>query len=414
MTVFAPIAQPMTDITDTATRPRIRLRPGRHKRPAAGHPWVFSNEIEMDAAARALPAGGIVDLLRADGGPLATAYFNPHTLIAARILAEETGVPVDADFLAARLGSALALRDTLFDTPHYRLVHAEADGLPGLIVDRYGDTLVLQANTAGMQALTDALVAALDRVLPGTAIVLKNDAPARRLEGLEDDVRVLGGAPPSPLPLIENGLTFYADPLSGQKTGWFYDHRANRAYAAALTKRLEAPRVLDCYAYAGGFAVACAAAGAAEVVAVDRSEAALALAERAAAANGVGDRCRFRRGEAFATLTELVEAGAQFDLVIADPPAFAKARRDLKPALKGYRKLTRLAAAAVAPGGFLMLASCSHHVDANALLEAAGRGLRDAGRTARVLRHSGADADHPVHPRLPESAYLKTLVIQID
>ncbi|MES1943756.1 putative SAM-dependent methyltransferase [Salinisphaera sp. PC39] len=404
----------MTDATDTDRRPRIRLRPGRHKRAAAGHPWVFSNEIEMDAAARALPAGGIVDLLRADGGALATAYFNPHTLIAARILAEETGVPVDADFLAARLHSALALRETLFDTPHYRLVHAEADGLPGLIVDRYGDTVVLQANTAGMQSLTDMLVATLEQVLPGIKIVLKNDAPARRLEGLDDDVRVLRGEPASPLPLVENGLTFYADPLSGQKTGWFYDHRANRAYAAALARRLNGPRVLDCYAYAGGFAVACAAAGAAEVLAVDRSEAALALAERAAAANDVGDRCRFRRGEAFATLTELTEAGTQFDLVIADPPAFAKARRDIKPALKGYRKLTRLAAAAVAPGGFLILASCSHHVDGNALLEAAGRGLRDAGRAARVLRRAGADADHPVHPRLPESAYLKTLVIQLD
>lgn len=396
-----------------APRPCIRCLPGRHKRAAAGHPWVFSNEIDMDAAAKALAPGTVVDLARTDGAPLATAYFNPHTLIAARILAP-AGTPVDPAFLAGRVRAALALRESLFDTPHYRLVHAEADGLPGLIVDRYGDTLVVQANTAGMEALAGPLLEALDDVLAPAAVILKNDTPARRLEGLEPEVRVARGQPPSPLPLVENGLEFYADPLSGQKTGWFYDHRANRRYLAALAGRLDRPRVLDCYAYAGGFAVACAAAGAAEVVAVDRAEGALALAERAAAANGVADRCRFQQGEAFAVLAELGDAGAAFDLVIADPPAFVKSKRELKPGLKGYRKLARLTAAVTAPGGFLMLASCSHHVDAAALLDAAAQGLRDAGRGARILRQAGADADHPLHPQLPESAYLKTLVIQVD
>jgi 23S rRNA (cytosine1962-C5)-methyltransferase len=394
-----------------APRPTVTVLPGHQKRALHGHPWIFSNEIQMDAAAKALPPGSMVALKTADGRSLGIASFNPHTLVAARLFDRDPQRAVNAEYLARRLRRALAIRTRLFAAPYYRLIHAEADGIPGLVVDRYGEVAVAQLNTAGMALLEAELVEALGAVLAPKAIVLRNDSPARAQEGLASEVRVAAGTLQDPLEIEENGVRFAVDLVAGQKTGWFYDQRDNRAFMAKLAKDAS---VLDVYCFGGGFAVQAAAAGARGVIGIDRSEPALALAARSAELNGVAERCHFRRGEAFAELETLAGAGERFDVVIADPPAFVKSKKDLGPGLRGYRKLARLAAAAVAPQGYLFLASCSHNVTPDEFWEAARRGLEDAERSGRLLRSAGAAPDHPVHPHLPESAYLKALVLALD
>ncbi len=394
-----------------ATRPTVRLLPRRHRRARAGHPWVFSNEIDMDAAAKALEPGVLVTLAPHVGEPLGVATFNPKPLISARLLSRDAGTPIDSDFIAARLRAALELRRRFYPEPFYRLIHAEADALPGLVVDRYGDVVVCQMNCAGMDRLTDHILAALDEVLAPETVVLRNDSAARALEGCELGVRVAKGRLSGPVELVENGVRLFADPLAGQKTGWFFDQRRNRAFIAGLA---EGRRLLDLYAYAGGFAVAAAVAGAREAVAVDRSAAALELAAQAARANGVSGRCRFEKADAFGHMARLAEAGERFEIVVADPPAFVKTKKDLAAGAKGYRKMTRRAAALVAPGGLLFVASCSYNVDAALFGEQVRRGLVDARRSGRILREAGAGPDHPVHPHLPETAYLKTMTLQLD
>jgi 23S rRNA (cytosine1962-C5)-methyltransferase len=407
---IAPAATVARMADNPKTRPAVMLQPGRHKRAEAGHPWVYSNEVNMDAAAKALPAGTLVTLRRAGGDPLGVASFNAHTLVSARIIDRDPKRVIDRDFFAARLEAALALRRRLYDAPYYRLVHAEADALPGAVADRYGEVLVTQLNTAGMALLEEEWIAALKAVLAPRSIVLRNDSPARSLEGLSSELRVVGEID-APVELSENGARFLADPCAGQKTGWFYDQRENRRFVAQLCA---GARVLDLYCFAGGFAIEAALGGADAVLALDRSEPALALAAQSAALNGVGARCRFQRADAFDELARLANAGERFDVVIADPPAFVKSRKDLGPGLRGYRKLARLAASLVAPGGVLFLASCSHNVEPADFAGAVRRGLEDAVRGGRILRSAGAAPDHPVHPWLPESAYLKAEALLLD
>ena len=391
--------------------PMIRLQNGRDKRARFGHPWVYSNEIDMTPEVKALPAGTVVRLDAPSSEPLGVGLFNPRSLIAIRMLSRDPKAVVDQAFLADRLTKALALRDTLYAKPYYRLVHAEADGLPGLIIDRYGDVLVCQFNTAGMDRLREPLLAALDDVLAPKTVVLRNDSSAREQEGLAQGVEIAKGKLPSPLKLQENGATFFADLAEGQKTGWFYDQRENRAFMAGLAK---GRRVLDVYSYAGSFAVQTALAGATEVIACDRSELALALAEKAAEANKVSSKFKTLKGEAFAELERLQEAKESFGVVICDPPAFVKSQKDLATGSKGYRKIARLGAGLVEPGGFLFVASCSHNMEPARFAEEVAKGVGAAGRTGRVIRSAGAAPDHPVHPLLPESAYLKAQVFQLD
>jgi 23S rRNA (cytosine1962-C5)-methyltransferase len=391
------------------TRPLIRLLPGHDRRVKAGHPWAFSNEIAMDAAARALPPGDVVRLEGDDGVKHGAWHFNPHSLIAARRLDADPGIAVDVAFWQARLAEALALRARFWDTPHYRLAHAEADRLPGLVIDRYGDALAVQANTAGMDLALPDLTAALVALLKPRVIVARNDSAVRALEGLAAEVKLLHGEDAS-AEIAEGALTFRADLLAGQKTGWFFDQRENRARVAHLAQGLT---VLDAYCHTGGFGLACAAAGAAQVTLLDRSEHALAIAMETAARHGLADRVSAQRGEALESIEAMGRAGARFGLVICDPPAFAKSRKDAPAAVRGYGKLARLAAACVAPGGFLFLASCSHHVPAGEFADACIEGLVRARRIGRLLAQSGAGPDHPVHPLLPESAYLKALLFQL-
>ncbi len=389
----------------------ITMRPEAHKRFTTGHPWIYSNEIVMDAGAKAIEAGSLVRLLRADGSPLALAIFNPHTLIAARRLTNNVEATVDADFFARRLDRALKLRERLVSEPFYRLIHAEADGLPGVVMDRFGDLIVAQINTAGMERLLPEILSALDKVVAPKQVLLRCDSSAREFEGLPAYVKMAKGELAGPVELHEAGLRFLADPREGQKTGWFFDQRDNRA---AVAKLAGGARVLDLYSYTGGFALAAAAAGARAVVAIDRSEAALALAQQSAALNGLAEHCTFRRAEVFEELERLAKAGERFDVVIADPPAFVKSKKDLGQGTRAYRKLARLAAALVKPGGFLFTASCSHNMPADEFERQVNRALVDLSREGRILRSAGAAGDHPLHPALPESAYLKSLLLQLD
>ena len=405
----APHLDASTD--DPAARPQVTLLSGHHRRAEQGHPWIYSNEIAMDAAAKALAPGTLVTLRRADERPFGVAMFNPHTLLAARLLDRDAARAIGRRFFARHFERALRLRGRLYEAPYYRLVHAEADGLPGLVIDRFGEVLAVQANAAGMDRQETAIIEALQALLSPAAIVMRNDSPARALEGLPLETRIAAGTLAAPAEIEENGARFEVDVMAGQKTGWFYDQRDNRAFVARLAA---GARVVDLYCYGGGFAVAAAKVGAETVLGIDRSEPALALAARSAAKNGVGQRCEFRRAEVFAETAALAAAGERFDITVADPPPFARSKKDVPAALRGYRKLARQAAQITVPGGVLFMASCSHNVAAADFAEAVRRGMADAGRTGRILRSAGAGPDHPVHPALPETAYLKSLTLALD
>jgi 23S rRNA (cytosine1962-C5)-methyltransferase len=391
-----------------SVHPVIRLKPKEGRRVRAGASWVFSNEIAMDAKAKALAPGALVNLQGDDGRVFGTGYFNPKSLIGVRLLDPAADAAIGQAFFTERLLRALALRDALYDRPFYRLVHAEGDGLPGLTVDRFGETCVVQITTAGMEALLAPMLAALGEVVQPTTVILRNDTPSRSLEGLESYVRAAKGEA-SRIAVEENGARYFADPQAGQKTGWYYDQRDNRAFMAVLVK---GKSVLDTYCYTGGFAIAAARTGAAEVVGLDSSAPALALAEDAAAANGV--EAKFVKADVFEELERLGAKAEVFDIVIADPPPFVKSRKDIEPGAKAYRKLARLASAVTAPGGFLLLASCSHNMALERFSQECATGIARSGRRGALIRQSGAGPDHPVHPLLPETAYLKALVYALE
>ena len=387
----------------TEGRPILKLAAGQGKRLRAGAPWVFSNEIAMQPEYRKMEKGGLIRLEAEDGGRFGTFMFNPHSLIAARLLDRDPSAEIDAAWVFRRLEAAVALRSRICDTPYHRLVHAEGDLLPGLIVDRYGDVAVVQANTAGMDRLMPLIVSALKALLPLRAVVARNDSPSRAFEGLADDVRSMFGEDGS-AEVLEGGVRFPVDPLGGQKTGWFFDQRYNRDRVAALAS---GARVLDVCCHVGAFGLRCAAAGASSVTLVDSSAAALGLARDAALANGFAGVVELRRDDAFDALGALAGTEQRFDIVICDPPAFAKSRKDADAGLRAYGRMARLAASLVAPGGFLFTASCSHHASVESWSGQISYGLYRARREARILWSGGAGMDHPVHPHLPETAYLK-------
>ncbi len=395
----------MTDL------PRIALLPGKHKRAKQGHPWIYANEVAMTPEVKSLPAGTLVSVDNSGGEPMGTAFCTPQTLVVARMLDRRPNCPFAAAFVAERVERALALRSKLFAEPYYRLIHAEADGLPGLIVDRFGEGLVCQLNTAGLELHRDAVLEGLQQVLEPAWLLLRNDSSQRALERLPSLVESLLGEPPSPLEITENDTVYLADVAGGQKTGWFFDQRLNRAMVAELAA---GARVLDAYCYLGGFGLLAAKAGARHVTLLDSSASALELATAAAARNGLSEVVTAQQSDVFEAFEAYAKEKRQFEVVVIDPPAFARSKKDLPAALRGYRKLARLAARAVAPGGFLLANSCSHTVDAASFLQETSRGVQEAGRNARILRATGASPDHPTHPHLPESAYLKALLLHLD
>lgn len=391
--------------------PAVKMKQGCAKRVKSGSPWVFSNEIDMTAETKAVPAGTIVSLFDATGAFIGVGSFNPHSLISFRKMASDPQTGIDRSFFIKKFRRCVELRDALVNSPFYRMVHSEGDGLPGLVIDRFDDIVACQLNTAGMDLLKEDIVAALDEVLRPSCIVLRAESSARALEGLDPIYEVVSGTLPDIVPVRENGISFFADLKDGQKTGWFYDQRENRSFVGRLAPNR---RCVDFYTYAGGFALHAGIGHAREVIGVDRSESALTLAQMAAEKNGLTDKCSWIRDNAFDVLENMNRDKEKFGVVICDPPAFAKVKKDIAAGLRGYRKVARLAAGLVEKNGILALGSCSHHVKPDEFFTECMRGLTEAGKTGRVILQAGAGPDHPVHPHLPETAYLKMLVCQID
>lgn len=390
--------------------PLLRLRPHADRRLRAGHPWAFSNEIAMKPEHRLWQPGAPVRLESDEGWRYGTFAFNPHSLIAVRLLDRNPEAAIDSNLIRARCAAAVALRARICDSPFHRLVHSEADQLPGLVVDRFGDIVGIQANSAAMDRLLPEIIEALEDLLPLRAMVARNDSAARLQEGLPQEVRLLQGEATS-TEVEEGGVHFPVDLWSGQKTGFYFDQRPNRDRIAALAP---GARVLDMFCHIGSFGLRAAAAGAAAVTLVDASAPALTLAQQAATRNGLADRVSVRRGDAFNVMEALAAERQQYDIVICDPPAFAKSRKDIDAGLRAYQRVAKLAAPLVAPGGLLFVASCSHHAAVDAFAAQIAAGLHRARREARVLATTGAGPDHPVHPHLPESAYLKAQLLQLS
>jgi 23S rRNA (cytosine1962-C5)-methyltransferase len=389
--------------------PRLYLKRREERRLRAGHPWIFSNEVDVTRSPLGqFGAGEPITVMAHSGQALGTAYVNPGTLICARVVSRRPDRPLDAEGIAGRLARALALRERMQVGPWYRLAYGESDGLPGLVVDRHDDVLVVQIATAGMERLHDAVLAALDRLLSPRSVVLRNDGAGRRLEGLETSVSWWRGGE-SEVEVRENGARFVVSPAGGQKTGWFYDHRLNRARVAAWAR---GARVLDVFSYHGGFGVQAALGGAREVLCVDSSEEALQGAARAAELNGCGDRVQWCRGDAFDVLKDLAAQGSRFDLVVVDPPAFARRKRDVPAAREAYRRLNRLAMRVLSEDGLLFSASCSSRLGVDDLREVLRQASRGAGRRLSLLEQGHQGPDHPVHPALAESAYLKAFLVR--
>ena len=391
--------------------PVARLRPNRGKAYLGGHPWVYKDELVLDRRTSNLVPGTPVVLEDAKRVPVGVVALNPASGIVARELDRDSAARIGGDWIADCLSRALALRDRLYPRPFYRLTHGEGDGLPGLVIDRAAGVLVIQPNTAWAEAVLPDIIAALDTLLSPETIVVNRDSRGRIQEGLEGGREVLRGSVEGPIKIDTGGMPLYADIEEGQKTGVYFDQFPNHAYIAALASDR---RVLDVFSHTGGFALACLSGGASHVTAIDSSARALDLATKAAQEAGVDDRLDSRQIDAFDGMRALASDGEAFDIVICDPPAFAPRKDTLEAGIRASERTSRLALPLVAPQGILVLCSCSHAVTPDALMGSAQRMFHKARRTARMIHSGRAGPDHPVHPALAESGYLKVLVFAVD
>jgi len=390
--------------------PVLALKRNEDRRLRAGHLWVYSNEVDIrKTPLSAFTPGAAVVIQSATGKTLGAGYVNPQSLICARVLSRRPRTLFDTAFFLRRLESALALRESLYAAPFYRLVFGESDALPGLVIDRYGDVLVVQINTAGMEALREVILEALQQLLAPAGMLLLNDSPVRELEGLPQENEIIGSVPDS-VELEEGGARFAVPLGTGQKTGWYYDQRGNRL---AMHKYVRGRRVLDVFSYIGAWGVQAAVAGAAAVNCVDASAAALDGLQHNAAASGVSGRVQVTSGDAFEVLRGLHEDGQGYDVVVVDPPAFIKRRKDIKHGEQGYLRLNRLAVQLLAPGGILISCSCSMHLAEARLQSIVHQAARRQGRRLQILERGFQAPDHPVHPAIPETAYLKALFCRL-
>ena len=391
--------------------PSLRLKANAERRLRAGHLWVYSNEVDVAATPlNGFQPGDQAILEMANGKPLGIVGVSPNNLICARLLSRDTGHTLDKSLLVHRIQVALSLRERLFEQPCYRLVYGDSDFLPGLVVDRFGDHLVVQLASATMERNKDAVIEALVQVLKPRGILFKNDSAARDAEGLERYVDTAFGVVPEWVDLEENGVKFQAPVLAGQKTGWFYDHRLNRSRLAGYVK---GKRVLDLFSYIGGWGVQAAAFGASEVFCVDASAFALDGVERNAALNGVAEKVTCVEGDVFAALKELKAAEERFDVVVADPPAFIKRKKDLKNGEAAYRRLNEMAMRMLNKDGILVSASCSMHLPEDDLQNILLQSARHLDRNIQLLERGAQGPDHPVHPAIPETRYIKSLTCRI-
>ncbi len=395
----------------TSPWPPLRLKRHEDKRLRAGHSWVYSNEVDVAATPlTGFTPGQCVQVQDQAGRPLGMAYVNPHSLICARLYSRDPAQALDKSFIVHRLNIALSLRERVFARPYYRLVYGESDGLPGLVVDRFGDVLVAQFNTAGMEQAREAVAEALEQVLRPKAVLLRNDSGARTLEGLSEGIEPLFGEVPETVLLEENGARFEVNLREGQKTGWYYDHRMNRARMQAY---VAGRRVLDVFSYVGAWGVQAAVAGASEVVCADASAHALKGVGHNATLNGVEARMSGLQGDAFEVLRTLRAEHERFDVVIVDPPAFIKRKKDFKAGLEAYRRINQLAMQVLARDGVLVSASCSYHMPRASLREVVQQAGRHLERHVQLLEQGHLGPDHPVHPAMPETDYLKAFISRV-
>lgn len=389
---------------------KLRLNRHEERRLESGHLWIYSNEVNSrETPLKQFQPGEQVQVESHNGKFLGTAYVNPHSLICARIFSRELH-PLDISLLKQRLEQALRLRKALFNEPFYRLVFGESDLLPGLVVDRFGGHLSVQLNSAGMEVLKQEIIEALKGLLTPESILLRNDSAMRQLEGLPQKIETAYGSSPKEVELLENGVRMLAPLHDGQKTGWFYDQRTNRAIIKPFAK---GKRVLDVFSYVGSFAVQAAVFGAREVIAVDASRFALEIAEKNAVLNGVGNIFSGAEGDAFTVLKALRDEGERFDLVVVDPPAFIKRKKDHKEGIRAYQRINEAAMRLLKDDGLLLSASCSMHLQRDELmnvLRGAGRRLE---RHVQVLFEGRQGPDHPVHPAIAETCYLKAFLARL-
>lgn len=391
--------------------PSLRLKANADRRLRNGHLWVYSNEIDVAATPlNKFTAGDQAVLEAANGKALGIVAMSPNNLICARLLSRDIKLPLDKSLLVHRLNVALSLRERLFDKPFYRLVYGDSDLLPGLVVDRFDHILVVQLASATMEQHKEDVVAALVQVLKPSGILFKNDSSARDAEGLNRYVETVYGAVPEWVALEENGVKFEAPVLGGQKTGWFYDHRMNRARLAPYVK---GKRVLDLYSYIGGWGIQAGAFGASEVFCVDASAFALDGVERNAALNGFAEKVTCIEGDVFEALKELKASEERFDVIVADPPAFIKRKKDLKNGEGAYRRLNEQAMRLLSKDGILVSASCSMHLPEDDLQNILLQSARHLDRNIQLLERGGQGPDHPVHPAIVETRYIKSITCRL-
>ncbi|HEX9078966.1 MAG TPA: class I SAM-dependent rRNA methyltransferase [Desulfuromonadaceae bacterium] len=387
----------------------ITLKKNEDKRIKAGHPWVFSNEIAAVRGER--EPGVIAELFDAGGGFVGIGYYNPHSLIAFRLLSRTREDIDSVEFYEQRLSAALSHRRAIYPTLRsFRAVYGESDFLPGLVVDKYDDYLSIQLLSAGMERRRELLLEALRRVFAPRGIIARNDVGVRALEGLDERVEILDGEIPGTAEMVENGLRFLVDLRGGQKTGGFLDQKENHLLLRGIC---EGRGVLDCFCYAGSWAVHAAAFGAASVLGVDISARAVAQAGRNAELNGLADRVAFEECDAFDRLRTLRHEGRRFGVIVMDPPAFVKSRRNIAEATKGYLTVNRRALELLEPGGYLITCSCSFHMGREAFRDMLVQAGRQARREVRLVSVHSQAPDHPVLLSFPESEYLKCFVLQV-
>lgn len=392
-------------------RKLLHLKKNEDRRIRTGHVWIYSNEIDTQKSPlKSFSPGEEVTVIAHDQTALGTAYINPHSLISGRLITRNANESLNLELLQTRMQTALAFRDQLYKEPYYRLIFGESDQLPGLVVDRFDDVLSVQINTAGMDCKTDLIIQALSQILPSVkSILLRNDSPARLQEGLECYIKEALGTPPEKVKIIENGTVFYAPLWQGQKTGWFYDHRLNRS---RLKDYVTNKRVLDVFSYLGAWGIEAAKWGAAEVVCVDSSSLSKAAIDENAALNQVSDKTRVITDDAFIALKNLYQARERFDVIILDPPAFVKKAKDKKEGILAYQRINEAALRLLAPNGILISCSCSMHMTYDELVNALRRASYRSEVELQMIERGHQAPDHPVHLAIPETDYLKMIVVK--
>lgn len=387
---------------------RITLRRNKDKDLRRGYPWIFANQIEDIAGAPA--SGDVVEIASSEGTLYGLGLYHAESLIAVRFLTSDASRTVDASFFRGRLERALSFRRQVFGaSTHFRLINSESDGFPGTVIDRYGDVLTWSTLSFGMDQRRDIVIDALEELLSPRAIVERNDAPLREKDNLELTSGLLRGSYDGPVEIREEDVSFLVDVLAGPKTGFFIDQRINRQYVRRFARDR---RVLDVFCADGGFGLHAAAAGAKSVRLLDSSTAALERVERNARQNGLLDKVTFEEADALERLGAMVEEGAEFDLVILDPPAFAKSRRQVEQASRAYQRINITALQLLPPGGILATSSCSQAVPEDEFVKILDYSVRRSGSVVRLLHRGFQSPDHPVLPSMPETHYLKFYVLE--